>query len=207
MSDPIANNPQPHWDTVYRTKAVDEVSWYQAHPERSLALVRAAAPDPAAAIIDVGCGAGTLLATLAAAGYRDLTGLDVSAEAIAKAKARLGAVSVDWIVADITRWRPERTWQVWHDRAVFHFLIDAAAQEAYLGSLAAALRPGGTAILATFALDGPERCSGLPIQRYSPATLAARLGEGFRLHDQAAERHLTPKGAEQRFSYAVFERR
>jgi SAM-dependent methyltransferase len=203
------NDPRPHWDEVYRTRAPTEVSWYQPHPTRSLALIRSAAPDAASPIIDVGCGAGVLLGELADLGYRDLTGLDTSQVAIAEAKARLGekAAWIAWVVADIAAWTPSRTWRVWHDRAVFHFLIEPAAQQAYLTSLERALLPGATAIIATFALDGPERCSGLPVERYSGGMLAARLGPGFALVEETAEAHVTPKGGVQRFTYASFTRR
>jgi 2-polyprenyl-3-methyl-5-hydroxy-6-metoxy-1,4-benzoquinol methylase len=198
-----------HWESVYAEKAATEVSWYQPHAARSLALIRAAAPDRAAPIIDVGGGASTLVDDLLADGYSDLTVLDVSEAALARAKARLAAkaAKVAWIAADIVTWRPSRTWAVWHDRAVFHFLVETAQQDAYLAALTAATAPGATAILATFALDGPERCSGLPVQRYSAGLLAARLGPAFRLVSEAGERHRTPAGAEQSFVWAVFERK
>jgi len=200
--------PEQHWDAVYATKAPSEVSWYQVRPALSLALVHAAASDRSTPIIDIGCGASSLLRELALEGYGDLTGLDASAVAVTDTKARYGDLArrIDWIVADITEWTPARTWRVWHDRAVFHFLIDAAAQDAHVAAMSAALQPGATAIIATFALDGPEKCSGLPVQRYSGATMAERLGAGFRLRSETPERHVTPKGAVQRFTYCVFER-
>jgi SAM-dependent methyltransferase len=159
--------------------------------------------------VDVGCGAALLIRELAALGYSDLTGVDASAVAIAGAQARFGdhAQRIEWIVADATTWAPVRTYDVWHDRAVFHFLIDRDAQEGYLRALRGALPSGRTAIIATFALDGPERCSGLPVQRYSGATLAERLGSDFRLVSEVAETHTTPKGAIQKFTYTVFNRR
>jgi SAM-dependent methyltransferase len=197
-----------HWDRVYKTKRDDEVSWYQLHPERSLALIREAARDRTKSIIDIGGGASRLVDELVAAGYSDVTVLDVSSVALSHAQARLGqkAEAVNWIVADITQWRPHRAWAVWHDRAVFHFLTETALQDAYVAALSQATTAGSTIILATFALDGPERCSGLPVQRYSPQTLAARLGEGFALGAEAAERHRTPAGAIQSFAYSVFKR-
>jgi SAM-dependent methyltransferase len=197
-----------HWDRVYKTKRDDEVSWYQLRPERSLALITEAAGDRTKSIIDIGGGASRLVDELIAAGYSDVTVLDVSSVALSHAKARLGqkAETVNWIVADITEWRPQRAWAVWHDRAVFHFLTDNALQDAYISALSQATTAGPTIILATFALDGPERCSGLPVQRYSPQTLAARLGRKFVLTGEAAERHRTPSGAIQSFAYAVFKR-
>lgn len=204
----LVNDPRPHWDDVYAAKAADELSWYQARPAESLKLIHAATSDRSASIIDVGCGTGILIAELAKEGCRDLTGLDASAIAVENARARLGdtADRVTWIVADITQWSPERTWDVWHDRAVFHFLTLHAAQDAYIAAVSAALRPGGTAVIATFALDGPEKCSGLPVQRYSAASMAERLGPGFRLVSETPERHVTPKGAVQSFVYAIFVR-
>ncbi|MSO65073.1 MAG: class I SAM-dependent methyltransferase [Alphaproteobacteria bacterium] len=199
---------QAHWDRTYSTKAVDAVSWYQAHPERSLALIRRFAPDPATPIIDVGGGASRLIDLLVEAGYGDLAVLDVSRVAVDRARARLGAGAdrVHWIVADVGAWTPPRRWQLWHDRAVFHFFTETPMQEAYLAVLAGATAPGATVILATFALDGPERCSGLPVQRYSAATLAPRLGPGYALLADAREVHETPAHARQNFIYAVFHR-
>ncbi len=198
-----------HWDGTYETKAEDKVSWFQERPERSLALIAAAAPDKASPIIDIGGGASRLVDELLTLGYTEVTVLDVSAVALERSRTRLGAkaANASWIVADLVAWRPARTWRVWHDRAVFHFLTDAAAQDRYLAALHAATSPGSVALIATFALDGPERCSGLPVQRYSPETLAARLGPDFTLYDQAAETHATPFGTTQRFSYAAFRRR
>jgi SAM-dependent methyltransferase len=204
----MPSNPKQHWDAVYDTKSPSEVSWYQVRPELSLALIQARAPDRWSPIIDIGCGASSLLGALATEGYDDLTAVDASAVAVAKAKVRYAdlASRIRWIVADITQWMPERRWRVWHDRAVFHFLIETADQDAYVGAMSAALETGATAIIATFALDGPATCSGLPVERYSGATMAKRLGAGFRLVSETPERHLTPKGAVQRFGYCVFER-
>ena len=202
------NNPQRFWDDVYGSKSATEVSWYQPRPEQSLKLIRSFAKDHSSRIIDVGCGASTLVGELAAEGYSDLTALDTSSVAIRKARSRLGEAAdrIAWIVADVTQWSPDRHWDLWHDRAVFHFLTEPEAQSAYLHAMSAALVPGASAIIATFALDGPERCSGLPVQRYSATSLAARLGPSFRLLADAAESHVTPKGATQRFVYTVFER-
>jgi SAM-dependent methyltransferase len=200
---------QQHWDTVYRTKSDAGVSWYQKRPELSLRLILAAVPDRSTAIVDIGCGTSSLLADLHAAGYRELTGLDISVVAVDRERRRLGAAAgeMDWVVEEVTVWRPARRYGLWHDRAVFHFLIEPAAQDAYVGSLHAALEPAGKAVISTFAADGPERCSGLPVQRYSPASLAALLGAGFRLIDEAREEHITPAGLVQPFAYAVLEKR
>ena len=197
-----------HWENVYATKAETAVSWYQPHSVRSLELIAAAAPNPAATIIDVGGGASQLVDDLIAKGYTDLTVLDVAEEALAKSRDRLGsdASKVAWVVADTTEWHPSRTYDVWHDRAVFHFLTEPAQQAAYLAALRAGTSAGSSVIMATFALDGPEKCSDLPVQRYSPATLAARLGPAFVLMRQADETHETPWGSQQRFTYAMFKR-
>ncbi len=160
-------------------------------------------------VIDIGGGASLLVDALLADRRTDLTVLDVSEVALQHTQARLGARAADvaWSVADMTAWRPPRTWDVWHDRAVFHFLVGHSEQDAYLGSLHAGTKTGATAIVFTFALDGPERCSSLPVQRYSPATLAARVGPGFVLEGEGRVLHRTPTASEQRFSYAVLRRR
>lgn len=200
---------EDHWNKVYTTKGERDVSWFQERPSRSLQLIEAHAPGGKASLIDIGGGASRLVDELMARDFPDLTVLDVSVVALDHARARLGADQgrVDWIVADITRWRPARSWDIWHDRAVFHFLTAEPDQEAYLAALAAGTRPGSTVVMATFASDGPERCSGLPVQRYSAEALAARLGGRFALRDQAAEMHPTPWGSAQSFAYAVFARR
>lgn len=197
-----------HWEKVHTTKAETEVSWFQPHSLRSLELISAAARNPSAAIVDIGGGASRLVDDLLARGYTDLTVLDVSEAALAKSRLRLGrdAGKVAWVVADITAWHPPRAYDVWHDRAVFHFLTAPETQAAYLAALRAGTVAGSTAIMATFALDGPESCSGLPVQRYSPETLAARLGPAFNLMQRAEETHETPWGSPQKFSYAAFRR-
>ncbi len=198
-----------HWQEVFTTKEETAVSWYQPRLETSLALIATAAADRAAGIIDIGGGSSTLTDSLLDLGYSDLAVLDISEAALERTQARLGsrASRVDWITADVTHWTPQRQWQVWHDRAAFHFLTDVDRQDAYIAALTQATAPGAVVIIATFALDGPERCSGLPVQRYSPETLAARLGHRFWLVSGKPEAHTTPKGAVQRFSYAVLTRR
>lgn len=197
-----------HWEDVYTSKAETTVSWYQPHSERSLELIASAARNPDAAIVDVGGGASTLAGDLLDRGYSDLTVLDIAEAALAKARQRLGgqAARIHWIAADITRWTPPRAYDVWHDRAVFHFFTERTQQDAYIAALTAGTRPGSTIVMATFALDGPEKCSGLAVQRYSPDLLAGRLGAAFQLAGSASETHVTPWGSEQRFSYAVLKR-
>lgn len=197
-----------HWNRIYGTKRETEVSWYQPKPELSLALVREYVPDKAASIIDVGGGASSLTAELLRAGYLDLTALDISAEALDHAKANLGAeaTNVEWIVADITEWRPARQWQVWHDRAVFHFLTDTSAQEAYIAALKAATVQAAIVIISGFAPDGPQQCSGLPVVRYDAPSLSKRIGANFKLIEEKREAHDTPGGSVQRFYYAVLRK-
>lgn len=201
-------DPRDHWEGVYTTRAETAVSWYQRHSKRSSALVTKNS-TAASAVIDVGGGASTLVDDLLARGYTDVIVLDIADAPLAKARARLGVLAsrVTWTVADVTRWQPPRRYAVWHDRAVFHFLTTAEGQEDYIRTLRAATEPGSRAILATFAPDGPEKCSGLPVQRYSPESLAARLGAPFELTEAEHETHVTPWGTEQRFVYSVFRRR
>jgi hypothetical protein len=196
-----------HWEEVYRQKAEDTVSWFQPRPEISLALIHKTGAGKDEPLIDVGGGASRLADHLLAEGYKDLTVLDISDAALRRSRDRLGqaAGKVHWLATDVTLWRPQRRYRLWHDRAVFHFLTDATDRAAYRHTLASALTPDGTAIIASFALDGPERCSGLPVQRYSPDTLAAELGPGFHLTDRRDEDHTTPAGKLQRFQYSVFE--
>jgi ubiquinone/menaquinone biosynthesis C-methylase UbiE len=196
-----------HWEGVYSTKSPEAVSWYQPRAGLSLELIRRTGIDRPARIIDVGGGASVLVDDLLGAGYRDLTVLDISAEALARARARLGsrAGEVAWVEADVVEaGLPAATFDLWHDRAVFHFLLEAGDRQAYVRTLRRVLRPGGHAIIATFAEDGPERCSGLPVQRYSPQQLHAQLGEGFTLLAHEREDHRTPGGAVQRFQYSLF---
>lgn len=195
-----------HWDEVYVQKAEEAVSWFQSRPGISLDIIAVAGLRKSDAIIDVGGGASRLADGLLAEGYSDVTVLDIAAAALQKDRDRLGtnADKVRWIAADITAWKPPRRYRLWHDRAVFHFLTEAADRLAYRHALEAALRPGGTAIIASFAPDGPERCSGLLVQRYSPDTLAAELGPAFRLLERREEDHTTPAGKLQHFQYSVF---
>jgi SAM-dependent methyltransferase len=202
----MTNARRDHWDDVYASKAETEVSWFEATPAPSLELLALVGATPHSAILDVGGGASRLVDHLIAAGYEDVAVLDLSVAALAAARARLGAAAerVAWIAADVTAWTPPRAYDVWHDRAAFHFLVDPADQAAYRVRLRQALRPGGHAILATFALDGPERCSGLPVQRWDAAGLAEFLGPDFALVEARRHEHVTPRGAVQRFQFAAF---
>ena len=201
-------SPRAHWDGVYGAKSAAELSWTQAAPGPELALIRRYAP-PGAAILDVGSGRTGLIAALIAEGFADLTALDLSAEALARASAQLGAAaeSVAWVCADVTTWRPSRSYDLWHDRAVLHFLTDLDARAAYRQVLLQALRPGGVTVLSTFAPDGPERCSGLPVRRYGMAEMTAFLGPDFATLETARAEHRTPWGAVQPFHLHAAHRR
>lgn len=197
-----------HWQNVYATKGETEVSWFQDRPAISLEMIRAASPDRAAAIIDIGGGASRLVDALLHDGYRNLAVLDLSANALDVAKKRIGATAstVDWIVADATTWRPAKTWDAWHDRAAFHFLTDPRDRAAYVERLRSAVAPGGHVIIATFAPDGPEKCSGLPVQRHDSASLSAELGPEFELVETRGETHHTPWHSTQAFQFSRFRR-
>jgi SAM-dependent methyltransferase len=195
-----------HWETVYRTKRPTEVSWYQPQATRSLELIRLAVPDAAARIIDVGGGASTLVDGLLQAGYSNLSVLDVSATALAEARARLGdaASRVRWLEGDILSAElPEAIYDLWHDRAVFHFLTDSPDRTAYVAQVRRAVRPGGYVLVATFADDGPLKCSGLPVARYSVDTLHQEFDGGFELVESVREQHVTPSGSTQSFLYCL----
>jgi len=199
-----------HWETVYATKRVDAVSWYQPSARRSLELIQRVAPDRDAPIIDVGGGASVLVDDLVRAGYRDVTVLDIAENALDAARERLGdaGASVRWMAADArTATLPAAHFEVWHDRAVFHFLIDAVDRAAYVAQLERALRPGGFAIIATFAEDGPTSCSGLAVVRYSVEELRVAFGDAFELVASERESHETPSGARQSFIYCTFRLR
>jgi len=208
----VADNLKQHWEEVYSNKESTEVSWYQQHPERSLELIKATGIDASASIIDIGGGASTLIDCLLAAGYQNLSVLDIAHGAIEQAKARLArsmaewANKVEWIEQDITKFVAEQPFDIWHDRAVFHFLTDADDRLSYVDTMSNALKPGAHAIIATFSLDGPEKCSGLNIVRYSPETMSAVLGDNFQLVETSTEEHKTPTGFSQHFVYCRFKR-
>ncbi|WP_373545103.1 class I SAM-dependent methyltransferase [Chamaesiphon sp.] len=196
-----------HWETVYQTKAANEVSWYRAHLDKSLALIERAAPDPNARIIDIGGGEATLVDDLIERGYQHLNVLDISQAAIDTTRQRLGTVAerINWIVADITTADlPSQQYNVWHDRAVFHFLTLPAQRAAYVRQVLDAVKPGGHVIIATFGLDGPEKCSGLEIVRYDSESLQAEFGERFQLLETGMELHKTPSDTTQQFLYCHY---
>jgi len=203
-----AEERRSHWERVYATRVETEVSWFQADPVPSLEALALAGANGESSVIDIGGGASRLVDRLIHDGWVDVTILDVSAAAVAAAKARLGeaAGQARWIVADATAWTPERLHDVWHDRAAIHFLSDPADRAAYVERLRRALRPGGPAVIATFAPDGPERCSDLPVVRYDGPGLAAALGRSFALLKTRRHDHVTPSGAAQRFQFSLFRR-
>ena len=195
-----------HWESVYETKPADTVSWFQPSADRSRALIQRVAPELDAPIIDVGGGASVLVDDLLRLGYRNVTVLDLAASALDIARARLGAsaAKVTWIEGDVrTAALPASTYAVWHDRAVFHFLTEAADRAAYVAQVRRAVRPGGYVIVATFAEDGPTRCSGLPVARYSAESLHDEFGGAFELMSTEREQHETPMGTQQAFIYCL----
>ncbi len=201
---------QTHWNNIYSTKAVDAVSWYQEKPEKSIELIQRFMPaEKNPAVIDVGGGASSLVDHLLAAGYKSLTVLDISEAALAKSRARLGPVSDDisWIVADVTNAElPDNAYDLWHDRAVFHFLVDPEERASYVRLITGTLRPGGILVISTFAPDGPEKCSALAVSRYDCVALWQILGRKFDLLFSDREIHQTPFQTQQSFSYCVFQR-
>lgn len=196
-------NRKEHWNHVYETKGQEDISWHQAKPAISLRLIEAAGVSKGEPIVDVGSGTSMLIDCLLDAEFNDLTVLDISGAALQQARNRLGAraAQVTWIEADVTTFQASRPFRLWHDRAVFHFLTDPADQRRYVLGLEGALPVGAQAIIGTFAIDGPDKCSGLPVARYDAASLQQVLGDGFRLVEQADETHVTPWQSEQRFSF------
>lgn len=198
-----------HWEKVYSTKATDAVSWFQPHAGYSLSLINAAGVGRDAAVIDVGGGASILVDDLLANGFTNVTVLDLSAAALAAARKRLGtcASEVQWIEADITKAdMPANRYDVWHDRAVFHFLTSPEDRAAYVRAVFHSVRPGGHVIVATFAEDGPVQCSGLPVMRYCADELHAEFGDAFSLLNHRKEAHQTPSGTVQQFVYCYCRR-
>jgi SAM-dependent methyltransferase len=195
-----------HWEHIYRTKGPDQVSWFQAEARLSRQLIERTVPDRTAPLIDIGAGASTLVDGLLASGYQDLTVLDLSPAALTQAQRRLGEIAarVRWRVADVlTAELPPASFDLWHDRAVFHFLVEPADRARYLAQVRTAVRPGGHILIATFAEDGPLRCSGLPVVRYSPAGLQEEFGASFPLVESHREVHVTPAGTEQAFTICL----
>jgi SAM-dependent methyltransferase len=201
-------NPLAHWDHIYRTKLTDQVSWYAPHLDVSLQMIDSIALAPDAAILDVGGGASTLADDLLASGYTNLTVLDLSQAALDASRARLGPLSekVRWLAADITQAELEPAhYDLWHDRAVFHFLIDPAQRGAYARQLLHTLKPRGCAIISTFGPEGPTRCSGLDVVRYSADALQAALTPRLRLLESVTTLHATPFGPTQQFLSCLFQ--
>jgi 2-polyprenyl-3-methyl-5-hydroxy-6-metoxy-1,4-benzoquinol methylase len=193
-----------HWENVYTTKRPDAVSWYRPHLETSLALIERAARSRAAALIDVGGGESTLVDDLLLRGYQNMTVLDVSQTAIDVTKQRLGSAAkqVQWLVGDITEIELEQgAYDVWHDRAVFHFLVKPEHRAAYVRQVARSVKPGGHVIISTFGPEGPTKCSGLEVVRYDAVSLHSVFGERFRLVESSKELHHTPFGTTQQFLY------
>lgn len=199
---------QAHWNTVYTTKGEQQVSWFEALPELSLELMQAAGLSQDTCVLDVGGGDSRLVDVLAARGLDCLAVLDISRAALHRAQERLGArASVPtWIEADVAGDWSLEPMDIWHDRAVFHFLTDPADRTRYVEHLHQTLKPGGTAIVATFAMDGPEKCSGLPVVRYDPEVLADTLGRDLTLVETRRHVHTTPWGATQSFQYCRLQR-
>ncbi len=199
---------QAHWQNVYQTKDEQTVSWFQEKPDISLDLIHATGVDAGASIIDIGGGASRLVDALISEGFKVVAVLDLSEKALATSKARLRAKAgqVEWIVADVTKWQPSQNYDVWHDRAALHFLTDPKDRAAYVERVLKAVRVGGHVIIGTFALDGPERCSGLPVVRHDAATLAELLGPSFALAETRRHDHQTPSGVIQKFQFSRFQR-
>ena len=202
-------NKREHWEGVYSTRPTDKLGWYKPHLETSLKWIKELGLDKNARIIDVGGGASTLVDDLLSEGYRSITVIDLSKKALSLSKARLGerAELVTWFEEDITSVDlPVHYYDLWHDRAVFHFLTTTGQQTQYRENLEKALKPGGHLIIGTFAPEAPPKCSGLPVQRYTPEKLASTLCEGFELMQCQKELHVTPGGVEQMYLYSHFRR-
>jgi len=197
-----------HWQNVYQTKGEQTVSWFQERPDISLDLIHATGVDAGASIIDIGSGASKLVDALIGEGFEAVAVLDLSEKALTTAKARLGAKGgqVQWIVADVTNWQPSQTYDLWHDRAALHFLTDARDRAAYAERVVQVVRVGGHVIIGTFAPDGPERCSGLPVMRHDAATLGELLGPALALVETRRHDHRTPSGLIQKFQFSRFRR-
>jgi SAM-dependent methyltransferase len=204
----VAENRQQHWNRIYKSKRERDVSWFEAFPVVSLEMIEAIGLTPDTCVVDVGGGESRLIDGLLDKGLVCLALLDVSREALDHARARIGdaARSVTWIESDVTGSWSLKAMDIWHDRAVFHFLVSAQDRQRYVAHLRETLRVNGSAIIATFAPDGPEECSGLPVARYSPDELVAALGDEFTLIESRRHLHITPSGAVQPFQYSRFRR-
>jgi len=197
-------NVESHWETVFTSKSPDAMSWYRPHLDISLDLIERRAPKRSASIIDVGAGESTLVDDLLVRGYQEITVLDVSKTAIETTKRRLGASAekVRWIVGDVIQVSlPFQTFDIWHDRAVFHFLVEQSQRERYVQSVLNAVKPGGHVIVSTFGPEGPAKCSGLDVMRYDAEALHREFGKRFQIEDSSKELHRTPWGTDQQFVY------
>ncbi|QPF89556.1 class I SAM-dependent methyltransferase [Bradyrhizobium commune] len=204
----MTESRQTHWQDVYSRKGEREVSWFQASPILSLELIEKLGAVTDSSVIDIGGGASRLVDRLVDRGCRDVTVLDLAEAALRTAKGRLGARAdrVHWIAADATIWEPERAYDIWHDRAAFHFLTEERDRAAYIERLQRGVKTGGHAIIATFSLDGPEKCSGLPVMRYDSQSLGLTFGRAFELVDARLDVHSTPWKSDQSFQFSVFRR-
>jgi hypothetical protein len=203
-----ANDRQEHWNSVYAATPADALSWFQPQPRISLKLISRTGIGRDAAVVDIGGGASSLAACLLNDGFSDVTVLDVAEPALMQSRRALGEREAEakWITADVTRWTPNRRYDLWHDRAVLHFLTSEADQDAYAEALYKALAPQGWAIIGGFAPGGPTQCSGLDVVQHDAESLERLLGIGFKLMETHGEVHITPQGREQRFRYHIFER-
>lgn len=200
----LSNDRARHWDTAFESRGETGVSWFQPEPTVSIDLMDLLAVPANAAVLDIGGGASSLVDNLVRRGFTDLTVLDISEKALSTARNRLGAdAPVSWLHEDLLRWAPDRRFDVWHDRAVFHFLVEEHERQIYLDALMRTLKPGGSVIIATFADDGPEYCSGLPVRRYSKDELTLLLGERFKVVATRREEHRTPTLATQSFTWVA----
>ena len=202
------NRTHAHWDAVYQRKRPTEVSWYEPSPATSVAFIHASKLRSTDPIIDVGGGASLLVDELLRQGYTDLTVLDISGTALQTVRSRLGEhpTGVQLLEADVLSFEPTRRYALWHDRAVFHFLVEAVDRKRYIAALQRGLQKDGHVVIATFGPQGPEKCSGLPVRRHDSTTLAAELGNEFALTDSALVLHRTPSGVEQQLLYCHFQR-
>lgn len=197
-----------HWEQIYSTRGERAFSWFEENPTISLDLVHAAGLKRDDAIIDIGCGQSRLADALLDEGFSNLTVLDISQKALQAAQARLGPRSpkINWIAADVISWEPPAAYDLWHDRACFHFFTEAPCEQAYAACVSKAVKLGGHVIIGTFAPEGPERCSGLPVKRHDAASLSSLLGKAFALVETRRHDHATPLGKIQRFQSSLFQR-
>jgi len=202
-------NRAEHWNRIYEDKTETALSWFQHEPLHSLALLDALHVEPHASVVDVGAGVSRFVDALLARGFDDITALDVAGNALDSSRRRLGdrGTDIEWITEDVLEWRPDRRRDVWHDRAVFHFFVDPTDRARYVDVVRSALNVGGHVLLATFALDGPDHCSGLPVTRYDAASLHEIFGPQFEVTETSLEEHRTPAGALQAFQWTAMTRR